>query len=603
MGLRWSIRASCATAVLGLCMISAHAGDVAVVARGPSPYALQLESVVAGSSSPASPVAALPGPIALIDIGLSNWLPQRRLDDEVPRLVELGMDALHGILLPGEVGGLILHYSRMDSTIYGFVRIKPDGAVQIILERPGVSWDGKVNPFDPVIAVDPEGEMIAISGAPAWLPQGQPAHLWVVATLGGTSVAHDVIPSSFGPPIPGTSIHVDDDVLVALRGTSVLVADVEDAEPADVVPLDASPPIALNLVLPEIALSGDGSKAVVVAGSDYYNLHLYAIDVSALTSTRITNTPSRILGTGTALGSDQAPFLALDEIGSSVAFQSMELYDAELYVQDLAPGSVPKHITNDAVFDPYIDTVSGVFPTASRFAYFGWGGATSAADLYVTDLGTVPSAPQSMNITSTSGTPLPPFADLGLIDVAAYSMLESNMLIADDRTTQGGGYQYWAVQDLQNAQMIVPGLVSPPQFSSAREDGPAMVGLFRLPTLNALARVSTDPFVAIPTPLLVVPAPIEFDHLAVDRSGNRVAFAARLAPGVEYVAMMTLPAGTLRLPPNGPFGKVHEVRFTDAGTLLFTTSSGTGDRTSHAFDPVTGLVSSTPPALYSMWLR
>ena len=158
---------------------------------------------------------------------------------------------------------------------------------------------------------------------------------------------------------------------------------------------------------------------------------------------RLTQAPAAISPAGFAPAYENGPFWALSSDGSRAAWVADVAGSSELFTAAVPTNvpSAPTHVSQDAVFDPFLEEVGvlGIFQ-GRLLALFGDRSADpfsiTAGDVYEIDLGANGSF-TARNVTGTSGDAVAPFTAYGMIEPRGVWWLPgpSRLLIADTYAT------------------------------------------------------------------------------------------------------------------------------------------------------------------------
>lgn len=568
-----------------------HAQDTAFRVAGPSPTSLTLEAVrVVGATSSTVPVLA---GCEFLALRASGQAPVHAADPTRPQAVVLG-PGVPALRLPDRDGTLVLHYRRAQTT-FGFVALGAGGKAKVLLERTGLGPSKIVDPFDPIVGVSPDSDVIAVS-APEFKDIGGYTDAWLLALI-GTSLAGGV--DSVELTGPGDD-EVDATSLTFFRNELWCVLEDELATaPADgsamLVPVTLPPSGGTtNIeVSEEFLVSADGSTLVLLAGVDEALADLYVADASGIRN--VTNAPSELTPPGWIPEETAGPYLAVSDDGSVVAFLRELAGEDEVFLQPTAPGSTPVQVTGDAVFDTSIDSPAGLLGDGLlRFRFFADSGNQNA-DLYQAEL-----LPGNLlgtkNLTQTSGVATPIYPNAATLDVETSVSMTGGRSIVDDRTASFAGYDLWHVDEAGNGALFAAGLGAPPVWTSGLPW--RFVGRLEYPTFDAIVEVDAG---AAPKLLLAPPPGVRFDDVRAGRGGRVVHFVADVG-GLDFVGSIHRDTGALTLAPGAPYSGAAGIAFSDKGRLLFSAAAG-GNTTTYAVAADGSFVAAVGvPAAVAGWL-
>jgi hypothetical protein len=486
---------------------------------------------------------------SILPIDLAGRLELRRFDPGRPRRVLTG-DGLSRIVLPG--GTSVFHYRHGPS--FGFLAVGADGVPRILLDLPPVSGDSGPNPFLPFAAASSDGQLLAV----ATRPQAG-GDVWLLS-VDGSPLADGSTALNLGGP---GALEVDPGSLAFAEGTlfftvgQVAVYRAATGGTAPALPL-ALPPSGCCVpddVLPEIAVSEDGGTVAFVAGDEEegegeLEMDVYLLSPPAGVPVNLTQDPGKYAGAGYAPGSAVGPTLALSPDGSTVAYVRRISGEEELYVCPGA-GGPPVHLTDDSIFEPYIDNVVVITIGYAGEIEFAAGGEGDEGGDPLTHLdfyrATVGAGGVTVeNLTATSGSATPPFLDTGTLAILDAFALPGGAGRAVVSPTPGGV-----------ALRLVGG--SPGASNVAYEGqawfgpgvGPAGGRLFfpaqgtsgapEILMIEAGAPASVTSLVAGPSGVSPV-------SLTVDPSGTDLSLIATADAGGDLLVRISIPSGQISYP-------------------------------------------------------
>lgn len=462
-----------------------------------------------------------------------------------------------------------------------------------------------------------DGTLALVAMAPELLPQ--------VAVAGDGSRALLATPLSYG----GDLLSVD-----LTTGTSTNISAAlppQDVEPASLrissegafwvtagvlwrAPAGAAPkPVDLGLpglpVLPDLALSADGRRAAIVAGSADQQLadrHVAVVDLAG--SFKVV-TPSP--GDWDTPGTDHplGPFVALSFDGSRVVWrgtvQTQELFLAEV---DL-PAAAPKQLSIEPQFPAYIDNAGVLgFKPDGRLSFFAGDVTISgvdqqemigAADLYLAEV-PVAGTPSFVNMSVTSGQVSPPYDNPGQLlfsEVVLDPQARRWLLVGE---SPEGDQTLTAVSALEGdyTQAVKPllgGLDFDPVLLGAGvavlvvseveiEAGPVEQEWQRVDLLPALHGAPQGELLH----LADLPEPLQADRFTAMPFGGWAACVVSAAEGLELPVLLDVSSGLPALPLSVPWGVAPRMAFDPLGRLILGFGAGDGPYKLLALDPEGG---------------
>lgn len=254
--------------------------------------------------------------------------------------------------LPRDQGSLY-RFARDDSdglTRFGFFVVTPDGEARHVWERGGVGPAGGSDPFRPVVSLGPGGEGLLVATVPA-----AGGDLIEIDLVGGTAVSR----TAGLPPLDFRSGGV---VLSATWGLGIAdgaLLRFDRASSADATPVPfvgASPAWFPG----DVALSPDGTRAVVVAGADPLNERAWVLG-SGGPAVAASATATAIAGAGFLPQAENGPHIAVSNDGSRAAWRTEPSTSSpapEAWIGRPQPAAIaPEHVTNDGL---YLDTLDEI---------------------------------------------------------------------------------------------------------------------------------------------------------------------------------------------------------------------------------------------------
>ena len=531
-----------------------------------------------------------------LQVSGTTLLNQR--DPERPRLAN-DVPGLAVIELPGPKRVRVLHYRRSSGTLFGFLRLDGRGGVQVLIERLGLDAGNTTDPFETVIGVSDQGAIV-ISAPTFSHGVGGYGDCWLFpATQSAPGIGPAV--ELTGPAqldVAGGSLTFKDGWVYAAMEDRLHRAPADGSGLFEQVVLPPSGGVSDPMVVDELALSGDGSTLVALAGADENFVDLYVIDAGGVPR-NLTNAPAKIEPPGYLPDGTNGPLLVLNHDGSLVAYVIEFVQGGELFLRSTAAApSSPEHVTRDAIFDQSIDNVSGIFGSGVAFRFFADSGLDNA-DLYQATLES--GGLSVINLTQTSGSPGPFFPNAAQINVAAAWQVGELRLLVDDRVSEGAGYEFWIADDAATL-LHVPGLEEQP-VTVAAGDAQDQIWLTSLRTPSLTGLLFIDGSGALQGLPLLLPSTIRIEEFAPLSAGREAVLSLRASSGLEYLIRLDLLTGGLEAILASPFADLSNLMLGDQNQLLFTTGTASGF-TPRFVDLDSGVsVAAGPETAISRWLR
>lgn len=397
-------------------------GDVAITAvtgGGPPQFPLELQGIQ----------------LLALDFNgrteVQRFLPGRpQLIADVPGATRLQLPAGQGSLY---------RYSRAEAsggTTFGLFLIDAAGDARSVFELAGVGLGNLVEPFEPRLAVAPDGAAVLIA---------------TVLEAGGDLLEVDL---ASGQIVNRTASLAP----TAFARGSLVLSDQWGlgAGPDRVLRFDRMPTaqvatVALGLTTPtwfsgEIALSANGLHAVTTAGSSPTSAHVWSFSAAG-PALRATEIEQHLSGAGFLPETTHGPYLAVSDDGSRVAWATegatREAWLGEAQVVVATPST---HLTSDAL---YLDTLDEIgqfmFRAITHTLLFSVGETQGVLtpgiegmDFYEADLQA--GALQLNNLSQSNGLSVAPFFATSLLtpeDIALAPGTEARVFFNDTGSGDG----------------------------------------------------------------------------------------------------------------------------------------------------------------------
>lgn len=416
--------------------------------EGCTPQDLALR--VVAESQPDGPGAVVVRHVEVLPIELSGRLDDQELRwDQSRRLVRHGLARIE---LPG--GGRLLHYRRHGGDHFGYLWVPADGSARVALERPARS--GHRTPFADRIGVAADGRYAVVplhNGDVCVLRLDGGTFASTGTASRGVAVPHGIVPASVRV---GRSMWFG----VTCTGRLLRCPLADGGTPHDCTPANATPD-------PRLCLSGDGSCIAFVGGNGPpRSLFLLREDGPVA---QLPPPPANYLASDhLPEGSGKANML-LNHDGSRLFYADALAPDHdECYLLDL-DGILPAmHITDDAVFEPYIGVhIMPAFAADKLHIALGDPGRMDWFTIEMTATGG-----QSVNLTRTNPATQPFFP--GTIDPLQV-VVAGDQLLATERTATS--LQALRRIDPANAttQLLATDLVAPVEAGCALSGPPDLL--------------------------------------------------------------------------------------------------------------------------------
>ncbi|MBK7643612.1 MAG: hypothetical protein IPJ19_11305 [Planctomycetes bacterium] len=357
----------------------------------------------------------------LAGIRLRECQPAGRslLDESLSGRALLRSDLEQGtrVLLPAGRGS-IYHYERTSAlaSVYGFFSIDSGGIAHVLIELPAAA--GPSDPFLGSLAVRPSGTSMLAPTTPV-----AGGDLWELFT-DGTPPRNRT--ASLAPQVFGRdSCCLSADLGVAVSTTGVLRFDPHTIQEAAEIGFEGgTTPPWIGL---EVVSSSNGQYAALLAGDSQTLARPFVLGQMGDALCMSTN-GDFLSGAGFLPEAPNGPWLAVSDDGAQCAWRVGDAhssgYSHELFMARRNAGAAPTvlHLTQDAIFEPYIDEIGLAFyrPSGQLCFMAGDHGTNNAlvsrADLFSATLDAA-GAPMTVNLSQTSGDPAPPFLNYGTLEL------------------------------------------------------------------------------------------------------------------------------------------------------------------------------------------
>lgn len=321
------------------------------------------------------------------------------------------------VQLPNGAGS-VYHYLRGsgDTTSYGFFSIDAQGDAHVLIELP--AGPGPSDPFLSSVAAKPSGSSMLVATQP--IAGGD---LWQLYTDGSAPVDRTAsVPMQvFGRD----SFFLSSELGIAVSTTGVLRFDPGEDDCADFVGFGPeSVPAWLGL---ELMPSANGRYAVFLGG-DGQDLARPFVAGTCGNAVAMSDAAMLVTGAGFLPESVNGPWLAVSDDGAQCAWRVGQghttNYSHELFIarRDAGAPLQTLHLTQDSIFEPYIDEIGLAFYRPGGTLVFAGGDAgqsqamLSRADVFCANFQSS-GALSVTNLSLTSGDPAPPFLNYGALEL------------------------------------------------------------------------------------------------------------------------------------------------------------------------------------------
>jgi hypothetical protein len=377
--------------------------------EGASPLSLDVHILSQGGV--ATDTTLLMQGVEFLPIEMSGRVASQDLQTDAARREERnGMTRLE---LPG--GRRVFAYRRNGGQTWGFLLVESTGSARIALELPGIGAASTASPFADRVAIDRQG-----------------THLCVVATLGGMHVVRldGTRFASTGSPVrfvatPSNALRMS--LMVGATHAFYVSGNgrVWRMPLADLgVPTDCTPTgNATATAKDEIALSGDGTKAVFLHGPSNSLLRLYMLD-SANAPVLLPPPASKYEEPGYLPEGSGDLRLLLNHDGSRLFYIDGVIRD-ESHLLDTTGALGDLQITQDSIFQPYIGI--HILPSFKGNQLIASIGDPNQMDWFVADLSATGNTVRNATGTGSLAQPFPP----GALIPSKLGMAGGRALISD----------------------------------------------------------------------------------------------------------------------------------------------------------------------------
>lgn len=586
--------AALAFAIVTLAASAAGAADTAHRVVGPSLESVAVESVDLETGA----TVKVLGPAELIPTRVSGHSGREALSRGIPRELEPAPGSCIATL-PDGARGRVLHYRQ--GTRFGFLRIDATGRADVLLERDGLGAQKLIDPFDSTIGVARDGSAVVISAPRNPAAGAADGFLWQVR-LKGPSPSPHLLASGPTIRVAGESLTLVEGLLFAVNDAQLLRFDLDPPSPPTSIALPPSGGEVPTTLVPQIAVSREGNRIAVIAGSSDVATDVYLVSTKSGAAVNLTNAPGIVKPPFSTPGDPKAPYLAMSDDGSQIAWQWKVGWEHELFLTDVT-GAAPvhTHVTKAPDFETYIDTVSGLLGSGSRMLFVAGSSYAGAFDVYRANLDDEDSPP-ILNLTKTSGQATPPFTSShpAKMTVTANHRIGDGLWITDDQSELGTGHHLWWVDELESATEIVAGLSEAPRIGPRCHEGYRLAAVLNAPAYTAVLTLDTsDPEHVALTPVLILPAPFAVERAVAAEASAGLAVVVR-AGSQRLTAWLPGGAAPALVPSIGATA-TFDLGVSPSGRVLTTEQTPAG-RVARAFDPATGQVLTHPPHAIALWL-
>ncbi len=448
---------------------------------------------------------------------IEELLPGRaRWRDDVPLASRLE--------LPGAQGSLYRFFRDDGATgvVHGLFLVDQQGAARAVLELSEPS--SGVEPFLERVAVAPDGRAILVATAHA-----AGGNLLEIDLVSGAIIDRS---SALAPQyFDGSGLGLQASWGVGISDSAILRFDRGQTGGAQAVPFAQPAP---NWLARQVVFSRNGQYAATIAGDDPALAFAWVFCAND-SAERASDTPAALSGAGFLPEVQGGPWLAVSDDGTLCAWKTGagHAYSRELYLGRVpaSPAEAPLHVTQDALFEPYLDEIGQYIFGPGGVLSFGAGdpeglspGALANMDVFQLRWPSG-SGPELLNLSLSSGEAQPPFVTYPTLQPEHVAWLagDEELLLY---SSQGG------IGDLLHVRLDHPGAQTVVAGASAYELlGPAEESLL---FSQVHPQVSSDtglrtlevPIDEEPETLAALPPNQTFLHGVLDPAGARVGYVS-----------------------------------------------------------------------------
>ena len=329
--------------------------------------------------------------VEFLSIEMSGRVASQDLQTDATRREERnGMTRLE---LPG--GRRMFAYRRHGGQTWGFLLVDATGSARIALELPGIGTASTASPFADRVAIDRQG-----------------SHMCVVNTLGGMHVVRldgtpfastgspvRFVPTSADPVAPSLMVGATHTFYVSRNGHVWRMPLADLGVPTDCTPTGTPTGNAKD----EIALSGDGTKAVFLHGPSNTLQRLYMLD-SVNAPVLLSPPASKYEEPGYLPEGTGDIRLLLNHDGSRLFYIDGIVRD-ESHLLDTTGALGDLQVTQDAIFQPYIGI--HILPSFKGNQLIASIGDPSRMDWFVAELSATGNTVRNATGTGSFAQPFP----------------------------------------------------------------------------------------------------------------------------------------------------------------------------------------------------
>lgn len=279
--------------------------------------------------------------VEFLPIEMTGRASSQDLQTDIARLEE--RNGIARLELPGN--RRLFAYRRSGGQTYGFLIVEANGDARIALELPAVGTAGIANPFVDRVAVDRAGRNLCVLATTGGMH---------VVRLDGTRFASTNSPNRF-VALPSAAMKLSLMVgpthafFTTLNGRVWRLPLADLGTPVDCTPAGGNAGFTLK---DELALSGDGTKAVFLYGPSNSSIRIYMLDVTG-GPVALPPAPSKYEEPGYLPEGTGDLRLLLNQDGSRLFYIDGVIRD-ESHLLDTTGVLGDLQITQDAIFQPYI---------------------------------------------------------------------------------------------------------------------------------------------------------------------------------------------------------------------------------------------------------